>query len=116
MDHLAKPPFETAEMDGVAESGFWLLRRTNTCGSRFPGLLVECPTSPTTATIRAAVDPVLDNFPVERLMWGSDWPVALLAAGYEQTFEKVTGALDRLSPDERAAVLGGNAREFYRLP
>ena len=43
-------------------------------------------------------------------------PVALLAAGYEETFKQVTGSLDRLSADERAAVLGGNAREFYRLP
>ncbi|MDE2766811.1 MAG: amidohydrolase family protein, partial [Chloroflexota bacterium] len=46
---------------------------------------------------------------------GSDWPVALLAAGYEETFQTVTGALDRLSANERAAVLGGNAREFYSL-
>jgi len=83
--------------------------------SKISGLLVECPTAPSTTTIRAAVDPVLDNFPIERLIWGSDWPVALLAAGYEETFETVTGALDRLSASEREALLGGNAREFYSL-
>ena len=115
VDHLAKPPFETAEMDTWRER-FLALAPYEHLRIKVSGLLVECPTSPTTATIRAAVDPVLDNFPVERLIWGSDWPVALLAAGYEETFEQVTGALDRLSADERVAVLGGNAREFYRLP
>ena len=115
VDHLAKPPFETPEMDTWRER-FLALAPYEHMRIKVSGLLVECPTSPTTESIRAAVDPVLDTFPVERLIWGSDWPVALLAAGYEETFEQVTGALDRLSADERAAVLGGNAREFYRLP
>ena len=115
VDHLAKPPFETPEMDTWRER-FLALAPYEHMRIKVSGLLVECPTSPTTESIRAAVDPVLDTFPIERLIWGSDWPVALLAAGYEETFEQVTGALDRLSADERAAVLGGNAREFYRLP
>ena len=66
-------------------------------------------------TVYEAVDLVLDNFAPHRLMWGSDWPVALLAATYEDTFKRVTATLERLSPDERAAVLGGNARQVYRI-
>jgi L-fuconolactonase len=61
------------------------------------------------------VDLVLNNFAVHRLMWGSDWPVALLAASYPDTFGRVTATLDRLVPDERAAVLGGNAQRIYRI-
>lgn len=114
VDHLAKPPFETPEM-AVWQERFLALAPFEHLRIKISGLLVECPTSPTTATIRASVDPVLDNFPIDRLIWGSDWPVALLAAGYEETFETVTGSLDRLSAEERAAVLGGNAREFYSL-
>ena len=115
VDHLAKPPFETPEMETWRER-LLALAPYEHMRIKVSGLLVECPTSPTTEAIRAAVDPVLDTFPVERLIWGSDWPVALLAAGYEETFEQVTGALDRLSADERTAVLGGNARKFYGLP
>jgi len=114
VDHLAKPPFETPEM-AVWQERFLALAPYENLRIKISGLLVECPTSPTTRTIRAAVDPVLDNFPIERLIWGSDWPVALLAAAYEETFEQVTGARDRLSAGERSAVLGGNARDFYRL-
>ena len=114
VDHLAKPPFETPEM-AVWQERFLALAPYEHLRIKISGLLVECPTSPTTETIRAAVDPVLDNFAIDRLLWGSDWPVALLAAGYEDTFEMVTGALDRLSASERVAVLSGNAQEFYSL-
>ena len=114
VDHLAKPPFETPEMEEW-QKRFLALAPYEHLRVKISGLLVECPTSPTTETIRAAVDPVLDNFPTERLIWGSDWPVALLAAEYEETFAQVTGALDQLSVAERAAVLGDNAREFYQL-
>ena len=85
VDHLAKPPFETPEM-AVWQERFLALAPYENLRIKISGLLVECPTSPTTRTIRAAVDPVLDNFPIERLIWGSDWPVALLAAGYEETY------------------------------
>ena len=39
-----------------------------------------------------------------------------MAAPYEDTFHRVTAALDGLSAGERAAVLGGNAVDFYQLP
>ena len=61
------------------------------------------------------MDPVLEAFPIERLIWGSDWPVALLAASYEETFKRVTATIDRLSKTDRSAVLGGNAMTFYEL-
>ena len=82
---------------------------------KISGLLVECPNLPTTDVVRAAADPVLEAFSIERLIWGSDWPVALLAASYEETFNRVTGTMNRLSQTERSAVLGDNAMSFYEL-
>ncbi len=114
VDHLAKPPFETPDMQ-VWQDRMLALAPFEHVRLKISGLLVECPATPATTTIRAAVDPVLDAFPVERLLWGSDWPVALLAASYEDTFERVTATLERLSAAERQAVLGGNAQRFYRL-
>ena len=87
-------------------------RPTITCGSRSSGLLTECPSSPTTATIQPAVDTVLDAFDIDRLIWGSDWPVALMAAPYEDTFERVTAALGGLSPERTRGPAG---RKRHRL-
>ncbi len=48
-------------------------------------------------------------------MWGSDWPVCLLAADYRTTYETVAAALGPLPDADRAALFGGNAARFYEL-
>src|SRR5690606_20139457 len=50
--------------------------------------------------VRAAVD----LFGPERCLFGSDWPVCTLAAGYEQVYEALEAALGPLSESERAAI------------
>jgi L-fuconolactonase len=65
--------------------------------------------------LRPVADTVLGAFGPGRTMFGSDWPVCLLAASYERVVaaaEEVTG---RLAADEREAVFGGTAVEWYRL-
>jgi L-fuconolactonase len=61
------------------------------------------------------LDVVFSAFGPDRLMYGSDWPVALLAASYEQVFTLVDKYLDRQPQDVRAKVLGLNAARFYDL-
>ena len=56
---------------------------------------------------------LLDWFGADRLIWGSDWPVLTLAASYEDWRELSESLLEPLSPDERAAILHGNAARFY---
>ena len=60
----------------------------------------------------------MTGFGPERLLFGSDWPVCLLAAGYGEVVAAAAEALDRagLGPAEREAVFGANARRLYRLP
>ena len=114
VDHMAKPPFESGDLSAWRE-GMRALAPYEHLRVKVSGLLTECLSAPTTATIQPAVDTVLDAFDVDRLIWGSDWPVALMAAPYEDTFERVTAALGGLSATDRAAVLGGNAIDFYEL-
>jgi L-fuconolactonase len=58
---------------------------------------------------------VLESFGPARLVYGSDWPVCLVAATYEEQFGVVQKAIEKLSPNERNKILGGNAIEFYRI-
>ena len=58
---------------------------------------------------------LLDCFGAQRLMWGSDWPVVNLGSSYQRWFAASVALLDGLTPQERAAIMGGTARKFYGL-
>jgi L-fuconolactonase len=57
----------------------------------------------------------LQWFGPERCMFGSDWPVSLLACEYRDTLSLVESAIVDLSASERAQVLGETAARVYRL-
>jgi L-fuconolactonase len=60
-------------------------------------------------------DVVLDAFGPERVMFGSDWPVCLLAASYDQVVETAETLTATLTPPERDAVFSTTATRTYRL-
>ncbi len=114
IDHLAKPPIASGDLDEW-RTGMNTSARDTGVWAKVSGLLTEVGPEPSTERIRPVVELAIQHFGPERLMWGSDWPVCTLAASYEDTFHTVTAALDSLGPDKQRAVLGGNALEFYRL-
>ena len=61
------------------------------------------------------LDTILEAFGPDRLMIGSDWPVCLLGGEYSEVMGIVKQYIGKLSDDEQAAILGGNARRFYRI-
>ncbi|MEQ1843435.1 MAG: amidohydrolase family protein, partial [Verrucomicrobiales bacterium] len=61
------------------------------------------------------VERVIELFTPERLMFGTDWPVCLLAGSYSQAVEALESALPTLSPQESAGIWGLNAVRFYGL-
>jgi L-fuconolactonase len=58
---------------------------------------------------------LLDCFGAERLLWGSDWPVLELAAGYDAWNDITDRFLQDLNPEDRQRIRGGNAQTFYGL-
>ena len=61
------------------------------------------------------VDRAIDVFGAGRLIFGSDWPVCLVAADYETVLGAARKLTAALSPSEWAAVFAGNAIATYRL-
>ena len=60
-------------------------------------------------------DTVLNAFGPGRLMFGSDWPVCLLATSYRAWLEIVSKWIASLTVGEREAILGGTAAKAYRI-
>jgi L-fuconolactonase len=65
--------------------------------------------------LRPAIDWALDQFGVEHLMFGSDWPVCVLAGDYARVWDETRSALAHLTEAEQDALLGGSATRIYRI-
>ena len=66
--------------------------------------------------LKPDADQALMSFGADRLMFGSVWPVCLLAGSYAEALNALSTVLDpQLSKDQRAAVYGLNAVRFYQL-
>lgn len=115
LDHLGKPDIRG---DGYAE---WrrdveALAALPNVTCKLSGLVTEADWHRwTPGQLRPYLDAALEAFGPSRVMIGSDWPVCLLAARYDEVIALVRDALDEYSEDEQEQVLGGTAREFYRL-
>ena len=68
-----------------------------------------------TADFKPFLNVIFDAFGEDRLMFGSDWPVCLLAASYEQVFKLVDDYARQLTEGVRAKLFGENAAGFYGL-
>jgi L-fuconolactonase len=78
-------------------------------------LLSEAGPNATIDTLRPYFDHLLECFGAQRLMWGSDWPVVNLSGTYQRWYAATVALMAGLTPQERAAIMGGTARKFYGL-
>jgi len=115
LDHLGKPPIAVGTLEPWASDLRSLAALPNTVG-KLSGLVTEAdPTAWTLDDLRPYAETALDAFGPDRLMFGSDWPVCVLAASYGQVVslaEELTASLD---PGEREQVFTGTATRVYGL-
>jgi L-fuconolactonase len=114
LDHLGKPDIRG---NGFSEwrRHFGALAALPNVTCKLSGLVTEADwRNWTPAQLRPYLDAALEAFGPSRLMLGSDWPVCLLAARYDDVVALVRDALAEYSPDEQEQVLDRTARRIYR--
>ena len=115
IDHMAKPAIGQGTIEPWARGMRELARRPHVC-CKLSGMVTEIGRPHwTIADLRPFVEVVLEAFGPQRVLFGSDWPVCLVACGYARWMEIVQELIAPLSSAERAAILGDNARRVYRL-
>lgn len=113
LDHIAKPHIKTGELSPWREQIRTLAQAQNVF-CKVSGMVTEADhQSWKPDDFKRYLDVVFEAFGPERLMWGSDWPVCLLAASYEQVFNLVDDYAQQCSAAQREALFGGNAARFY---
>ena len=115
VDHLAKPSIAQGLLEPWATGMRALAEHPNVC-CKVSGMVTEADWEGWKAQdFRPYLDLVFQIFGPRRLMFGSDWPVCLLAGKYEEVLGLVEDYCRHLSADDRERVFGGNAAAFYRL-
>ena len=115
LDHLAKPVI-AGQPDAEWVAQIRALAAFDNVYCKLSGMVTEVPHRAWTPTLLVPyVETVLGAFGTDRVMYGSDWPVCLVAASYSQQLNALRSACAHLSDDERAAVFGGNAVRFYGI-
>ncbi len=118
LDHIAKPEIRTGAMEPWRTQLRELAKHENVM-CKISGLVTEADHRAWTRDqLRPYLDIVFEAFGTKRLMWGSDWPVCLLAAEYKEVLAVVDEYTSALASSARDAILGGNALRFYcgRVP
>jgi L-fuconolactonase len=116
IDHLAKPPI------GLADPEPWWSLIAAAAGSptvfaKVSGLYSATANSGswTPGQVRPYLDRALECFGSSRLMYGGDWPISILSGGYDRVWDGLGVLFDALPAADRANILAGTARNFYRI-
>jgi len=115
LDHLAKPLIKDGITSPWREQIQELAKLPNvTC--KVSGMVTEADWQHwDAADFKPYLDTVFEAFRPDRLMYGSDWPVCLLAGKYEEVFGLVENYVSPFQVDDKAKFFGGNAAACYGL-
>lgn len=115
LDHLGKPD--------IRRNGFDRWRRDldrlaafRNVRAKLSGLVTEADWSRwTIEDLHRYVTAAIEAFGPERLMFGSDWPVCMVAATYAEVVDIIRSAIDGRPQSEQDSIFGGTARQFWNL-
>jgi L-fuconolactonase len=114
IDHAGKPDIAQAKIEpwaGLLEQ----LARSTGVHCKLSGLLTQARQGAGLAELDAFVGRIFSCFGADRVMWGSDWPVATLRATYQEWLATSLNWVCRYAPGSEDAVFGANAIRFYHL-
>jgi L-fuconolactonase len=115
IDHLAKPFIKDKKTDGW-KKGIEKISECENVYCKLSGMVTEADwRSWKKEDFTPYLDIVTEAFETKRIMYGSDWPVCLVAASYKAMLSIVTDYFSSYTDSEKAQIFGQNATQFYNL-
>ncbi|HNV28564.1 MAG TPA: amidohydrolase family protein [Cyclobacteriaceae bacterium] len=115
VDHLAKPNIREKEFNSWSAQMKELASHTNVY-CKLSGMVTEANWDTwTNEDFKPYLDFIINHFGINRVMYGSDWPVCLLAASYHKQLNILEEFLRTFSSSEIDKIMGENAIRFYNL-
>ena len=115
LDHIAKPNIREKKMT-FWQHGIDHLASYENVYCKISGLVTEANWKQWKEDdFERYLDIVCNSFGVDRVLFGSDWPVCLVAAEYGEVFQIINNYVSDFSEEEQSKILGGNAIKAYSL-
>lgn len=115
IDHIAKPYIKDGYFDGWATMMTAIGKHENV-SCKMSGMVTEADFNTwTPEQIHPYMNVALEAFGSSRILFGSDWPVCLVAGNYSKIKKLTTDFISQLSQIEQNSIMGTNAIEFYNL-
>jgi L-fuconolactonase len=116
IDHIAKPHIRDRHITGEWKSAIRAAAAMKNVHCKISGMVTEADWKNWKPEhLKPYIDTVVEAFGMSRLMFGSDWPVCLVAASYQEVIQVVREYFQSFSKTEQGAFFGGNAKSFYNL-
>jgi L-fuconolactonase len=115
LDHAGKPPFGDATALALWQIEIRAVAKRANVSCKLSGLFTELPVGAAADAVNRCIDLLLDLFGMDRLLWGSDWPVATTAIAYSDWLYRCRDRVAARLPAQGDAIFGDNARRIYRL-
>lgn len=113
LDHIAKPAIKERSLQPWSQQIKSLAENTQVF-CKLSGLVTEADWETwKEADMQPYLDVVFDAFGPDRLMFGSDWPVCLLAADYERVLKVIINYIAQFDVEDQKKIMGLNALRFY---
>jgi L-fuconolactonase len=115
IDHVAKPYIKEGKIDEWKE-GMEKLAAYQHVFCKISGMVTEADWKNWTAEqLKPYLDVVVNSFGIDRIMFGSDWPVCLVVSSYSKWLQTIKDYFASYSPEEQEKVFSSNAVTFYNL-
>ena len=115
IDHIAKPNIKKGERENWIKEIKAMAQYPNVY-CKISGMATEARWDTWTMdTLKPYIDTVVEAFGTERIMFGSDWPVCLVASSYEKWLKGLQNYFNTFSISEQEDFFANNAIKFYKL-
>ncbi len=115
VDHIAKPKIKKNELEPWAKNVKELAKRENV-SCKISGMVTEADYKLwTEEQLNPYFETILEAFGSSRLLFGSDWPVCLVATNYSNWLELVKKTISNFSKEEQDFILYKNAQRIYNI-
>jgi L-fuconolactonase len=115
IDHVAKPYIKDGKIDEW-KTGMEKIAQHQNVYCKISGMVTEADWKNWTANqLKPYIDVVVESFGIDRIMYGSDWPVCLVASSYSKWLQTIKNYFASYSAEEQEKVFSSNAVKFYNL-